>query len=337
MDENQIEKVNKNTAIQTIDPNSPAGIMERLMKKDGTLDVEGFGKMLVFQEQYEANQARKAYHVAMTAFHLEAPKIIKTKQGHNCKHADLAVDLVAVVAPKLSSNGLSHSWGTKTEGDKITVTCKITHVLGHSEETTLSAGPDTSGSKNAIQAVGSTITYLQRYTLKAALGLAEAGQDDDGNDASDNEVKLPEITDQNKKVLAAICVILEMQIPDDMQIDPDKLAKKFLANGGSYPSKMGATATAAKWISDLDCMEDWTTKRPKENHLNKPGEKVMDLMQEAFIAFKDYHAGTPGIEEADFDFFMNETREAFGKLPTVKSSIPQICEKVKPEDVIPSI
>ena len=59
------------------------------------------------------------------------------------------------------------------------VTCIVAHRDGHFEETTLSAGHDQSGNKNSIQAVGSTITYLQRYTLKAALGLA-ASDDDDG-------------------------------------------------------------------------------------------------------------------------------------------------------------
>ena len=65
------------------------------------------------------------------------------------------------------------------------VTCKITHELGHSEETSLSAPADSSGSKNAIQAIGSTITYLQRYTLLALTGLATHEQDDDAQAVSE--------------------------------------------------------------------------------------------------------------------------------------------------------
>ena len=38
-----------------------------------------------------------------------------------------------------------------------------------------------SGSKNSIQAVGSTVTYLQRYTLLAVTGLAAKGQDSDAH------------------------------------------------------------------------------------------------------------------------------------------------------------
>jgi uncharacterized protein YyaL (SSP411 family) len=62
------------------------------------------------------------------------------------------------------------------------VTCVVSHRDGHFEETTLAAGRDESGNKNSIQAVGSTLTYLQRMTLKAALGLA-ASDDDDGTTA----------------------------------------------------------------------------------------------------------------------------------------------------------
>jgi hypothetical protein len=54
----------------------------------------------------------------------------------------------------------------------------LSHRDGHYEETTLTTGRDDGAGRNAIQQVGSTITYLQRYTLKAALGLAAAADDD---------------------------------------------------------------------------------------------------------------------------------------------------------------
>jgi hypothetical protein len=57
--------------------------------------------------------------------------------------------------------------------------------MGHSESTSLSASPDTSGSKNAIQAIGSTVSYLQRYTILALTGLATEDMDDDGHAAAE--------------------------------------------------------------------------------------------------------------------------------------------------------
>ena len=62
----------------------------------------------------------------------------------------------------------------------MSVTCTLTHEQGHSESVTLSAPFDTSGSKNAIQAIGSTITYLERYTLLAITGLSASDMEDDG-------------------------------------------------------------------------------------------------------------------------------------------------------------
>ncbi len=86
----------------------------------------------------------------------------------------------AVVGGALAAHGLAYHWDTSQGNDgRITVACVITHQAGHSERVSLSGMPDTSGGKNAIQATGSTVTYLERYTLLAATGLAASGQDDD--------------------------------------------------------------------------------------------------------------------------------------------------------------
>jgi hypothetical protein len=85
----------------------------------------------------------------------------------------------------------------------VTVICVIGHADGYSEEASkLSAAPDTSGSKNPIQSIGSAVTYLERYTLRAALGLA-AAKDDDGLSANGKGSGLitEEQADQINKIL----------------------------------------------------------------------------------------------------------------------------------------
>ena len=93
------------------------------------------------------------------------------------------------ITTALSAVGISHKWAVEQADGQISVSCILTHSQGHSEATTLRAGADTSGSKNAIQAIVSAVTYLQRYTLLAATGLAVAGSDNDGKgaEASMNE------------------------------------------------------------------------------------------------------------------------------------------------------
>lgn len=168
----------KNEVIST-----PAEMIQLAVSKGADLDK--LEKLLTLQERYEANQARKAYHKAMADFKANPPKIDKdqtVKFGTTqYNHASL-FNVTEKISGELSKHGLSASWTTQQNG-QILVTCKITHVLGHSEETTIAAPADASGSKNAIQAIGSTITYLQRYTLLSLAGLATCDQDDDGRAA----------------------------------------------------------------------------------------------------------------------------------------------------------
>lgn len=153
-------------------------------------DLDQLDKLMTLQERWEATQARKAFVAAKAAFKAEAPKLTKQKKagfesrrtGERTDYSYATLDHIAeAISPVLSKHGLSYSWDTEqAEGGLIKVTCVLTHVDGHSERVMLQAAPDQSGSKNSIQAVGSTVTYLQRYTLLAVTGMATADQDTDG-------------------------------------------------------------------------------------------------------------------------------------------------------------
>jgi len=149
--------------------------------------IEVLEKLMSLQERYDAGQAKKAYSAAMAAAKAEIKPIIKnrkvdftsSKGRTNYDHEDLA-GIAEAVDPILSKNGLSYRWKSRQEGKTVTITCVLSHCDGYSEDAAeLSAANDESGNKNSIQAVGSTATFLQRYTLKLALGLA-ATKDDDG-------------------------------------------------------------------------------------------------------------------------------------------------------------
>lgn len=147
---------------------------------DSGADLDKLEKLMDLQMRYEENEARKAYNEAISAFRSECPAIKKTRKAHNSKYAGLA-ETIEQIKGLMSKHGLSHSWRTlQGENKSVGVTCVLTHRQGHKEETTLYADADTSGSKNSIQAIGSTVTYLQRYTLFAMLGLAGTDQDLDG-------------------------------------------------------------------------------------------------------------------------------------------------------------
>lgn len=168
-------------------------------------DLAKIEKLMDLRERWEASEARKAYVVAMAAFKAEPMRIIKSKKvdipgGAKFAHATLA-DICDGVVANLSKFGLSHGWELKQlENGWPQVTCVITHEKGHSERTTLSAPPDDSGKKNSIQQIASTVTYLERYTLMAACGLAAKDMDNDGNGASPK----PKITEEQVANLKAL-------------------------------------------------------------------------------------------------------------------------------------
>ena len=188
----------KEKALVTIIPqgNSPAEMIR--MAVGGKADLAQLKELLAIQKDWESNEARKAYHLAMAGFKANPPKITKDKKvsyqagtsNIHYNHASLA-NVIDKISAELSKHGLSASWTTKQNG-VILVTCKITHIKGHSEETTLSAPADNSGAKNAIQQIGSTITYLERYTLLALTGLATYDMDDDARASVKPDVAKPE-------------------------------------------------------------------------------------------------------------------------------------------------
>ncbi len=143
---------------------------------------EELTQLFELQERWEASEARKAFNEAMTAFKSNPPDIVKNKHvafsGTAYDHASL--DHVAeVISAAMSPHGLSFRWDIN-QSEQVTVTCIIMHSMGHSEKTPLSGPPDDSGKKNKIQQIASTVSYLQRYTLLSATGLAARGMDDDG-------------------------------------------------------------------------------------------------------------------------------------------------------------
>ena len=165
---------------------TPATMLQIAVQRGAS--IEQMQQLMDLQERHERNEARKAFVVALNQFKANPPDVVKNKQVKfqtskgitEYRHATLD-QVSGVIGAALASHGISHRWDVEQlEGGRIKVTCILTHALGHSERVPLVASPDDSGSKNSIQSVGSTITYLQRYTLLSATGMAVQDSDDDG-------------------------------------------------------------------------------------------------------------------------------------------------------------
>ena len=152
-------------------------------------DVDKLEKLMDLKLKWEANEARKAYFDAMARFKLIPLEIIKDRKvdfkhregsgSTSYTHASLA-NVTETISKALAECGLSASWRTAQPEGQIEVTCRLAHREGHYEEISLKAPADTSGKKNPIQAIGSAVAYLERYTLLAISGMATKDMDDDG-------------------------------------------------------------------------------------------------------------------------------------------------------------
>lgn len=183
---------------------TPMDMLNRAVESNASMEV--LEKLLSLQERWESSQARKAFDEAIAAAKAEIKPVVRNASGHNAKrYADFAA-IAKAVDPVITKFGLSYRFRT-TQTDRISVTCVLSHKSGHSEETTLSGPADASGSKNAIQAIGSTLSYLQRYSLVQMLGLA-ATDDDDGATAGIagfvTDAQLKQLTDLAAEVGADV-------------------------------------------------------------------------------------------------------------------------------------
>lgn len=191
----------------TAAPVTPMQMLQVAMERGA--DLDRLQQLMDLQQRWEANEARKAYVAAMAAFKANPPEILKAKHvafttskgTTEYDHATLA-DVCSAATKGLAQVGISHRWDVKQDGGKITVTCILTHAQGHSESVCMVALADDSGGKNSIQAIGSAVTYLQRYTLLAATGLAARDIDDDGRDGGGKPETITETQAADLQALA---------------------------------------------------------------------------------------------------------------------------------------
>lgn len=184
--------------------------------KSGEIDTEKLSKLMDLQERWERNEAKKSYTAAMVQLKAELPSTLErdrtvdyeSKRAASCTNYTFTSLAHAMnsVSPHLTQYGFSLSWTPVTKDKLVGVTCRLTHTDGHYEEATLSAAPDTSGAKNPVQAVGSTITYLQRYTALSLLGIATADM------RCVDEIKSDESTVDASKNLQAVAWMQEQGI-----------------------------------------------------------------------------------------------------------------------------
>lgn len=111
----------------------------------------------------------------------------------SAKYADLSSTWEAC-RPALTTNGLSVAQAPYVEGSAVGVETMLLHASGQWMRSKVSAVPR----DLSPQSVGSTITYLRRYSLAAVAGVAP--EDDDGEAAQNHEAPAKPRRQQGPKI-----------------------------------------------------------------------------------------------------------------------------------------
>jgi len=192
-----IEK--QEVAVQHQSESSALMAMIGPMVMDPKFDAGKLEKVLDQVRQLKRDESLAAFNEAMAQLQPRLPRI--GKDGR-VKYKDVDFrfatyeNIDKAIRPLLAEFGFSLSFDTEftDKGDVYVGT--ISHRLGHSKSSKMRLPADTSGGKNAIQAVGSSDKYARRYLTERLLNLVTEGQDDDGNGMSAiNEKQLNSLLD----------------------------------------------------------------------------------------------------------------------------------------------
>lgn len=181
---------------------TPLQVLLRVIQ-DPSCDLVRLEKLMDLEKRWRAEQAKRAYVSAFAKFKRNMPDVVKDmlNKQYGSDYSSLA-NLVNTTNKVLGEYGLNAAWEPDQSDGKIKISCIMTHEDGHSERVTLFGPPDTSGQKNPLQQIKSTLTYLEGATFQAITGVVarSASTDDDGNGAGnatgtgtpETGVKMPE-------------------------------------------------------------------------------------------------------------------------------------------------
>ena len=148
------------------------------MASDPNVDVDKLERLMQMQERAIARNAKASFDAAMSEMQPELPTVGERGNAAGRYTYALWEDINTAIKPVLMKYGFAITFRTDfTNG--ITVVGVLSHRDGHREETSITLPSDTSGSKNAVQAVASSVSYGKRYTAGALLNLTSHGEDDD--------------------------------------------------------------------------------------------------------------------------------------------------------------
>lgn len=143
------------------------------------VDIDKMERLLQMQERVLERNSRAAYAAALAEMQPKLPVVGERGRTDKTTYAKWE-DINDAIRPILAAHGFALSFRTGSEAGQVTVTGVLSHREGHSEQTTIHLPSDAGPGRNAVQAVGSSLSYGKRYAAIALLNITSRNDDDDG-------------------------------------------------------------------------------------------------------------------------------------------------------------
>lgn len=161
---------------------TPLTVLMRAIQ-DNSCDLARLEKLMDLEARWRADLAKQSYVRAFAQFKKNMPDVVKDmlNKQYGSDYSSLA-NLVNTTNKVLGEFGLNARWDIDQK-DGMKAVCIMTHEDGHEERVVITGPLDTSGAKNPLQQIKSTLTYLEGATFQAITGVVarSASADDDGN------------------------------------------------------------------------------------------------------------------------------------------------------------
>lgn len=207
------------TSIVSAPENASNNSVDLLLTKavEKGLPVETMDKLLGMRRELKAERAKEDFDASMAEFQGRCPIIRKTKKGGETKSGTVAyyyapLELIVEQTKELIQQcGFSYAIQTKTEKDRVLVTCTVKHRAGHSEKSEMEV-PVGAGTSimSASQVVAAALTFAKRYAFCNAFGIMTGDEDTGARQERETKEKEEAHGKQIEQTLARLRVVANL-------------------------------------------------------------------------------------------------------------------------------
>lgn len=144
------------------------GIIDRGVTEQNVKAVEA---LIGLKERMDAKQAEKDFAAAFSALQADLPIITATSTIPNRGKYEKFEDIMRVVKPLCTKHGFSTKFSQESQENRITVTCKVSHIGGHTETNSFAVRVASRGSDQETQADLKAATTAKRLALCHAFNI----------------------------------------------------------------------------------------------------------------------------------------------------------------------